>query len=267
MDLEFICRESIDIVRETGTFIRQQRGRVGRGAVEEKSRNSLVSYVDREAEKRLVTRLGHLLPGSTFLTEEDTVDNVESPLQWVIDPLDGTTNFLYQLPCFSVSVALRREQQTVLGIVYEINHDECFYAFEGGGAFLDREPIQVSARQGLSEALLATGFPYYDYTLVRPYLTVLERFMRDSRGIRRFGSAAVDLAYVACGRFDGFFEYALNPWDVAAGAFLVRQAGGQVTDFRGGDDYLFGRQIIAAAPGVYREMQEPVGAAFHRATD
>lgn len=257
-----LCEKSIEVVKDAGRFIREEIGKVGGQSIEEKSLNSLVSYVDRQAEQRLVEGLGRLLPGSTFLTEEDTVDNQDSAQQWIIDPLDGTTNFLHQLPCFSVSVALQEEGQTVLGIVYEINQDECFYAWQGGGAHLNGRTIRVSGTARLADALIATGFPYHDYRWIGPYFDILEHFMQHTRGIRRFGSAAVDLAYVACGRFDAFFEYSLHPWDVAGGAFLIREAGGRVGDFQGGGDYLHGRQIVAANAGLFDEVQALIGKAF-----
>ena len=262
MNLEKICNQVIPIVEQSGRFIRQELGRVSGEDIEEKGLNSLVSYVDKTAEEQLVEGLGQLLPGSVFLTEEDTVDNQSGDLQWIIDPLDGTTNFLFQLPVFSISVALQREEQTVLGLVYEINRQECFYAWQGGGARLNGRPIRVSRRAPLEQSLLATGFPYHDYSRMQAYFQVFEHFMRHTRGIRRFGSAAVDLAYVACGRFDGFFEYGLNPWDVAGGGFIVREAGGMVCDFRGGEEYLDGGEIIAANPPVGKEMLEVIKRAF-----
>ena len=262
MNLEKICNQVIPIVERSGRFIRQELGRVAGGDIEEKGVNSLVSYVDKTAEEQLVEALGQLLPGSVFLTEEDTVDNQSGDLQWIIDPLDGTTNFLFQLPVFSISIALQQEGHTVLGLVYEINRQECFYAWKGGGAFLNGQPIRVSRRAPLTQALLATGFPYHDYSRIQEYFGVLEHFMRHSRGLRRLGSAAVDLAYVACGRFDGFFEYGLNAWDVAGGAFIIREAGGTVTDFQGGEDYLYGGEIVAANPMVSKEMLEAIKGAF-----
>lgn len=261
--LDRLCQETLRIVIDTGEFIRSQRGNVAAEAIEEKDLNSLVSFVDRQAESRLVEGLSRLLPGSTFLTEEDTVDNEDSAQQWIIDPLDGTTNFLHQLPVFSVSVALRLEGAIALGIVYEINQDESFFAWKGSGAFLNGDPIRASRTTALSRSLVATGFPYYDFDRMSSYLEILNHFMRNTRGIRRLGSAAVDLAYVACGRFDAFFEYSLNPWDVAAGAFIAQEAGARISDFRGGADFLFGREIIAAAPLLFSEVQQVVGKAFY----
>jgi myo-inositol-1(or 4)-monophosphatase len=246
MELSKICQSANQLAERTGRFIRQELGRVGSRQIEEKTLNSLVSYVDKEAETQLVEGLSQLVPGSVFLTEEDTVSNEEGKLRWIIDPLDGTTNFLYQLPVFSISLALEREGEIVLGIVYEVNRQECFYAWKEGGAFLNGEPIQVSRRPTLAESLLATDFPYYSYERTQAYLTVLGQLMQKTRGVRQLGSAAVDLAYVACGRFDGFFEYSLQPWDVAGGALIVQEAGGTITDFSGGNNWLHGKEIVAA---------------------
>jgi myo-inositol-1(or 4)-monophosphatase len=252
--LQELLQETIPVVKAAGAFIRQELGRVSEDAVEEKSLNSLVSYVDTTAEKRLVKALQELLPGSTFLTEEGTVTAQKSNYQWIIDPLDGTTNFLHQIPVFSVSVALQEGGQTILGIVYEINRDECFYAIKGQGAFLNGRPIRVTANIFLKDTLLATGFPYYNYDRIEGYLQVLKTLMAHSRGIRRLGSAAVDLAYVAAGRFDAFYEYSLNAWDVAAGAFIVQEAGGEVMDFSGGANYLYGQELIAGTPAIAQEV-------------
>lgn len=252
--LKTLCLESCEIIKEVGNFIRAELGKVKANAIEVKALNSLVSYVDKEAETQLVKGLGALLPAATFLTEEETVKSEKGTSQWIIDPLDGTTNFLHQLPFFSVSVALQHEEQTVIGIVYEVNQKECFYAWKDGGAFLNEKSIQVTRTANLADTLIATGFPYYDYESIKAYLQVLEILMQNTRGIRRFGSAALDLAYVSCGRFDAFFEYSLNAWDVAAGILLVQEAGGKVTDFKGGSDYLFGKELIASNTGVSEEI-------------
>jgi myo-inositol-1(or 4)-monophosphatase len=252
--LKTLCLESCEIIKEVGNFIRAELGKVKANAIEVKALNSLVSYVDKEAETQLVKGLGALLPAATFLTEEETVKSEKGTYQWIIDPLDGTTNFLHQLPFFSVSVALQHEEQTVIGIVYEVNQKECFYAWKDGGAFLNEKSIQVTRTANLADTLIATGFPYYDYESIKAYLQVLEILMQNTRGIRRFGSAALDLAYVSCGRFDAFFEYSLNAWDVAAGILLVQEAGGKVTDFKGGSDYLFGKELIASNTGVSEEI-------------
>jgi len=261
--LKELCLQSRDIIKTAGAFIKQELGKVKANAIEVKALNSLVSYVDKEAEIKLVKGLGDLLPGATFLTEEETVKSEAGAYQWIIDPLDGTTNFLHQLPFFSVSVALRHKEEIILGIVYEVNQDECFYAWKGGGSFLNDHPINVTQTAKLADTLIATGFPYYDYGPIKAYLAVLENLMQNTRGIRRFGSAALDLAYVACGRFDGYFEYSLNSWDVAAGVLLVQEAGGQVTDFQGGTDYLFGKQLIASNSAISEDFFQLIHRNFY----
>lgn len=257
-----LCREAQRIVLHTAEFIQGELGKVDAGKIETKSLNSLVSYVDKEAEQQLVEGLSELLPGSVFITEEDTVSNQEGEWQWIIDPLDGTTNFLYQIPIFCISVALRYEGELVLGVIYEINRKECFYGWKGGGVFLNQTQVRVRKNERLEDSLLATGFPYYDYERTDAYLGCLKHFIQNTRGIRRMGAAAVDLAYVACGRFDGFYEYSLQAWDVAAGAFLVQEAGGVITDFKGGDNYLFGKETIAASPAIHKAMLEVIRKAF-----
>ncbi len=254
LDLSALCRESRLIIEKTGAFILGELGKVEAGHIEAKSLNSLVSYVDRTAEQQLVQGLGALLPGSVFQTEEDTVEQADGEWLWIVDPLDGTTNFLHQIPVFSVSVALSRAGETVMGIVYEINRKECFWGWKGSGVFCNERRVSVSSATLLQDAVIGTGFPYKADNRVQPHITALAHFMKSSRGIRRLGSAATDLAYVACGRFDAFFEYSLNPWDIAAGAFLVQEAGGKVFDFNLGDDYLAQGQVIACNSGLAAEF-------------
>jgi myo-inositol-1(or 4)-monophosphatase len=213
-----------------------------------------VSYVDVEAEKMLVEGLQKLVPDSAFVTEEETIPQAKGERYWIIDPLDGTTNFLHGLPLFAISIALVDKGEIVVGVVYEIGNDELFYAWKNGGAFLNEKPIAVSKKAPLSNALLATGFPYHDFSKMPQYMNLLQDCFRYTRGMRRFGSAATDLAYVACGRFEGFFEYGLNAWDVAAGCLLVTEAGGSVSDFRGGADYIFGKEILAASNTIQTEL-------------
>lgn len=232
-------------VYRTGQYIREQRKGFSFDKVSDKGLNQLVSYVDIEAEKQLVQALSELLPEAGFITEENTSDVGRQTYNWIIDPLDGTTNFIHNLPVYSVSVALALGNEILAGAVYEIGRDELFAAHKNGGAWLNGERISVSVIGELKNALMATGFPYYDFEQMEAYLKVLRALMQSTHGLRRMGSAAVDLAYVACGRFEGFFEYGLNAWDVAAGVLLVQEAGGIVTDFQGGNDYLFGKSIVA----------------------
>ncbi len=255
-ELENICKRACEVVKVAGAFILSQAGKVTRDQIETKDHNSLVSYVDKESEKILVKGLSGILPESTFLTEEGTVEQKESPLRWIIDPLDGTTNFLHQLPCYNISVALQVGDQLSIGIVYEVQRKELFYAWHGGGAYLDGQPIQVRKNITLADTMVSTGFPYYDFGKTDNYLNTLRELIQKTRGIRRVGAAAIDLAYVAAGRYDTFFEYSLQPYDVAAGIVLVKEAGGLVNDFRGTTDYLFGKEIVASSSAVHKEMLE-----------
>lgn len=255
MNYEKLCREAIEVVTEAAAFIRKEFEGFDQKVVEEKSMNQLVSFVDVTAEKILVKGLDQLIDDCGFITEENTVEQAENhKYRWVIDPLDGTTNFIHGLPVFSVSVGLLEKDKLVLGIIYEVTKNECFYAWKGSPAYLNGKEIKVSGAKKLQDSLLATGFPYYEFDGMDGYLNSLRHFMKNTRGLRRMGSAAIDLAYTAAGRFEGFFELSLNPWDVAAGAFIVQQAGGKVVDFTGGDNYLFGKQIVACSPGVYKEF-------------
>jgi len=257
--MQKLLQDVIVLVKETGEFIRQESRKFDDSKIEYKGKNDLVSYVDKEAEKRLVKGLSEVLPGCGFIAEEGTSTRKSDIYNWIIDPLDGTTNFTHGIPVYAISIALLKRGQLVMGIVYEINRDECFHALKGQGAFLNHSPIQVSKVKTLDKALLATGFPYYNFDQMNQYLTIINDFMQSTHGLRRMGSAAVDLAYTACGRFEGFFEYNLNAWDVAAGALLVQEAGGTVTDFKGSQDFIFGREIVAGnvtQPDMLKTIQK-----------
>ena len=234
-----------EIARATGSFMAEERKTFDDSKIETKGVHDLVSYVDKTSEIRIINELQKLLPEAGFIAEEGTNNKRGERYNWVIDPLDGTTNFIHGLPIYSVSIALIDGNEPVLGVVYEVGHDECFYAWKNGGAFLNGQPIKVSNRSEIGNALLATGFPYSDFSRLDSYVEMFKWAMTSARGVRRLGSAAADLAYVACGRFDAFWEYDLKPWDVAAGVILVTEAGGKVTDYKGGSDYLFGREIVA----------------------
>jgi len=238
-----------------GSFISKERENFSPEKVQKKSINSLVSYVDITAEKELVKGLKIILPEAGFITEENTVTQTENEYQWIIDPLDGTTNFIHNIPLFAVSIALMKRDKIISGVVYEVNRKECFYAYENGGAFLNGKRIKVTDTKMLSSSLIATGFPYEIFNYLDRYLKSFFALLPKTRGIRRLGTAAVDLVYVACGRFDGFYEFNLNAWDVAAGAFIVQQAGGTVTDFNGGNSFVFGKEIIASNGLIHEEFR------------
>lgn len=258
MNLQTLCQEVCLLSKEVGIFIKNERHKFTTENVEVKGKNDFVSYVDKTAEKLLVEKLSTLFPEAGFIAEEGTSTKKGDIYNWIIDPLDGTTNFIHGIPCFAISIALMKENTLVLGVIYEINFDECFYAWEGSKAYLNDKEISVSKAAKLSDSLIATGFPYYDYERMDEYLTLFRYFMKNTHGLRRLGSAATDLAYVACGRFEGFYEYSLQPWDVAAGAFIVKQAGGKVSDFKGGNDFVFGKEIVAGNSASFDEFLNAV---------
>ncbi len=252
----YIKEQTIELARKAGSFIRDASQNFTHDKIEHKGLNDLVSYVDKQAEQIIVEGCRKILPEAGFITEEGTASGKGEKYNWIIDPLDGTTNFIHGLPAFAVSIGLAEGDTPIMGIVYEVNRDETFHALKGEGAFCNDERITVSSVKSLDGSLLATGFPYYEFSQMEKYLQILNEFMQKTHGIRRVGSAAVDLAYTACGRFEGFFEYNLNAWDVAAGIVLVQEAGGVITDFSNGSDFVFGRELISGAPGVQQEMQK-----------
>jgi myo-inositol-1(or 4)-monophosphatase len=254
MKLSQIISQVIDVSKETGQFIRQERKTFNPDKIEYKGLNDLVSYVDKTAEEKIVAGLELILPEAGFITEEKTRNKLGDRYNWVIDPLDGTTNFIHGLPTFSVSIALQEYDKPVLGVVYEVNQDECFYAHQDAPAYLNGTEIKVSNRPTIADSLIATGFPYYDFTKQQAYIELFTELMRNCHGLRRLGSAAVDLAYTACGRFESFYEYNLNAWDIAAGIVIVKQAGGEVVNFKGGPEVINTRELLATNSKITAEM-------------
>lgn len=263
MDLSELSKDVVSLSKEVGDFIRGEALVFDRENVEYKGRNDMVSYVDKTAELNLVKGLSTLLPEAGFVTEENTRTIKEEKYNWIIDPLDGTTNFIHGIPTYCISVALQYEKEFVLGVVYEINRDECFVAWKNGGAYLNGKRISVSKALRIENTLLATGYPYYEFQKLDAYLSLLKDLMQRCHGIRRIGSAAIDLAYVACGRFDGYFEYNLNSYDVAAGIVLVQEAGGQVFDFEGGNECISRREMIATNGFISNELLRVIKENFH----
>jgi len=256
MHLEKLTHEVIRVAKQAGDFIRQERKNFDPARIEYKGLNDLVSYVDKTAEQIIVSELEKVLPETGFITEEKTTTKIGDRYNWIIDPLDGTTNFIHGVPSFSVSIALKEFDELVLGVVYEINLDECFYAWKGAPAYLNGKEIKVSNNPTVGGSLIATGFPYYDFEKQPAYIALFTELMKSCHGLRRLGSAAVDLAYTACGRFEAFYEYNLNSWDIAAGVVIVRQAGGQVVNYKGGDEVLNSRQLLATNGKITKEMLE-----------
>jgi myo-inositol-1(or 4)-monophosphatase len=253
-DLKTICLNVAELARRTGEFIKKESVTFDISRAETKGLHDYVSYVDKESERRLVEYLADLLPDAGFITEEGTSSKDGVNYSWVIDPLDGTTNFIHGLQPFAISIGLERNNQPVLGVVHEVVGCNTFSAWENGGAWLNGSPIKVSSASTMASSLIATGFPYNDFSRLDKYMECLTHFCKVTQGIRRLGSASIDLSYVACGKFEAFYEYDLKRWDVSAGIIILREAGGIVTDFSGNEKNITGKEIVAANPYVFPEF-------------
>ncbi len=253
----------IQLAKTVGEFIRTEKEIFSIDKIEIKGLNDLVSYVDKTAEQKIVEALSTFLPEAGFVVEENTRSE-KKDYNWIVDPLDGTTNFVHGIPSYAISIALEYKGEILLGVVYEISRNECFYAIKNGGAFLNEKPIKVTETTLLKDSLIATGFPVYNFDRITAFLKTLEYFLRHTHGVRRIGAAAVDLCYLACGRVDAFFEYNLNAWDVAAGALIVTEAGGKIGDFNGNQNWLFGKEIVASNALVYNAFFKVINANFSR---
>jgi len=242
----------LTIVRAAGQVVRDQWDDAKE--ITFKGRIDLLTQTDLAVEKLLIERLPALLPGSTILAEESHTTIEPSDVTWIIDPVDGTTNYAHGLPMVAVSVALWQEGRVVLGAVYAPMLNELFWAVRGQGAFLNGEPMAVSAEKNMQASLIATGFPYSFYTEVDQICDRLRRVLLASQGVRRFGSAAIDLAYTACGRFEGYYETGLKPWDTAAGWLLVEEAGGRVSALDGRDFGLGSHMIVASNGRIHDQL-------------
>lgn len=263
MNFEQITGQVVSIARDTGLYIAQQLELLKKEDIGLKDDHNFVTYVDLRSEEMLVDSLSGLIPGAGFLAEEKDYGSQHNGMRWIIDPLDGTTNFVHGIPFFSISIALTEGDRTVLGVVHEVNRVETFYAYHDGAAYLNGRPIRVSSAENLKNSLLVTGFPYRRDAILDEYVDLFKAFLQRTQDLRRLGSAATDLAYVAAGRFEGFYEYGLNPWDVAAGAFIVQQAGGRVTDFKGGSDFVFGQSLVSSNALIHEEMLQAVNEVFN----
>lgn len=258
MNLEKKTYEILKLTALVSEFISEERNKISADRIESKGMHDFVTYVDKTSEKKLVEGLKKILPEAGFIAEEQTETFKAEEFNWIIDPLDGTTNYIHGAPPYAISIALKHKEEIIIGVVHEITLDEKFYTWKDADAFLNGKKIKVSITPKVNDSLIATGFPYYDYKRMAPFMKTIEHFMQNSHGLRRLGSAATDLAYVAAGRYDAFYEYSLSPWDVAAGALLVKNAGGKVCDFNGEKNWLFGREIIAANHHIYEEFLQTV---------
>ena len=252
MNLEGMLEIAVTAVKASGAIQKEWLRKEKR--IELKGEINLVTDVDRRCEQRIIEIIRMTFPEHNILTEETSMPQLPSPFRWIIDPLDGTTNYAHGYPRFCTSISLEKEGRVILGAVYDPLLDELFTAQQGEGAFLNGERIAVSATDQLINALLCTGFPYDLRESRENNLDCFNRFIMEARAIRRDGSAALDLCYVAAGRFDGFWELKLHPWDVAAGKLIVEEAGGRVTNFRGGLLHLDGKETLASNGKIHEEM-------------
>lgn len=224
-----------------------------------KGRHDLVTAADVASEKVIKEIIHNAFPDDHFMAEEShTGGTLTDSRTWIIDPIDGTTNFAHGVPFYAISIALFSNKEPLTAVVLGVVQDELFTAEKGRGAYLNGTRISVSQTTKKSEALIGTGFPYRDLSVLHDYMKVFDVLMHETHGVRRPGSAAYDMAYVACGRYDGFYEYALAPWDVAAGALIIREAGGIVTDWHGSENWLQGKRIIAANPSIHSYLKNVI---------
>jgi myo-inositol-1(or 4)-monophosphatase len=254
---------AIEAAREAGKFLKESVGNVRKIEIKEGEERNMVSEIDKGSEERIIGTIRRHYPSHGILGEESGSSAPDAEYKWVIDPLDGTTNFLHGLPVFSVTIGIEHRGEIIAGVVYDPNQDVLFSAEKGSGAYMNGERMRVSKTDRLIKSLLMTGFPYD--VARNPGHTVehFVSFLMEAGAVRRFGSAALDLSYVAAGRLDGFWEVNLNPWDMAAGILLVTEAGGKVSDFEGGPLSIYGKKVVASNGPIHDAMLSVL--AKHRA--
>lgn len=255
---------AIQAAHEAARLIRMNAGRIVEDDVRDKGIHDIVTEIDEASQRLIVDILNRAFPDYTILAEEETEGtSAHGPtdgFRWIIDPIDGTTNFSRGIPPYAVSIGLQKEDQLVAGVVLDVARGELFTATRGGGLYVNGARASVSRTQHLSASIFTTGFPYRSFDKVDAYLQVMRGVMQETRALRRPGSASVDMAYVACGRFDGFFEVGLMPWDIAAGTLLIEEAGGRVTDFHDRPIDLFCGQMLATNGLLHRSALDLVEA-------
>lgn len=251
---------AVKAARRAGALINRASLDVDLLRVGKKSHNDFVTEVDHAAEAAIIEILSKAYPDHDFLAEETGTQGAQahrkqrSDYVWIIDPLDGTTNFIHGFPQYAVSIALSHKGQITQAVVYDPVHNDLFVASKGKGAMLNERRIRVAQRDRLDEALIGTGFPFRDFGSLDLYVAMFKDMTQKTAGLRRPGAAALDLAYVACGRLDGFFELGLMPWDIAAGSLLITEAGGLIGNFKGDGDYLFAENLIAGGPKIFGQL-------------
>jgi len=258
---------AVSAARIAGDFILENLGKISNDDIDIKQRSDFVTYVDRESEQLIITTIKDVFPGHHFLAEESLKDTSGHEYRWIIDPLDGTTNFIHSYPAFSVSIALEHNNEIILGVIFDPQKNELFTAEKGKGAFLNGQPFKVSKITDINSGLVTTGFPFKRKELIDPYLKLFKNILFRVSDIRRAGSAALDLAHLACGRCEAFFEIGLSPWDIAAGVIMIKEAGGIVTDFGGGTDFMRTGNIVAGTPVIHPEILKEVKAVFEGMLD
>ena len=248
----------IDVAKEAarigGEILLENYGKITSEEVESKGKNNFVTFVDRLSEEKIIEKILSVYPDHDIYAEESGKHKKKSDYRWLIDPLDGTTNYIQGIPLFSVTIALQKDNEIILGVTYDPIRNEMFHAEKGKGAYLNNTRLQISTKENLSTCVVATGFPYKAYQDIGSYLKSFGDFIKNTAGLRRMGSAAIDLAYTASGRFDGFWEFNLSPWDIAAGILLIQEAGGIATDDLGEKNYMETGNIVAANPEIHRQM-------------
>ncbi len=245
---------AVKAARRAGNIITRASEDIGALKIQTKTYNDFVTEVDKAAEQAIIDTLKELYPTHGFLGEESGESNTQSDFIWIIDPLDGTTNFLHGLPQYCISIALQERGVLTHAVIYDPNRNDLFTATKGRGAFLNDKRIRVTQRSKLQESIIGTGFPFRDFTHLDTYLAMFKDMIKKTTGLRRPGSAALDLAYVAVGWYDGFWEIGLSAWDIAAGGLIVQEAGGIVGDFEGNEDWLKTGNIVAANPKIFGQM-------------
>lgn len=249
-----LTKSVCDIAVEVGALLRTERKSFRREQVEEKGFHDYVSYVDKESEYRLVTLLHALLPEAGFIAEEGTGDYQAEEYCWVVDPLDGTTNFIHDTAPYCISIALRNRQELLVGVVYEVCRDECYWACKGGKAYLNGEEIHVSDISEMDKASIALGFPYAVQKYKSTAVGLIGELYGYASSLRLQGAAAAELCYIAAGRCEARIEACLGPWDIAAGTLILQQAGGKVTDFSGGTGFITGSEVLASNGLLHEEL-------------
>ena len=260
MTLEELTKAVCEIAKLAGAYIREERRKFSLESVERKHAHDYVSYVDKGSEQRIVSALRELLPEAGFITEEGTAKkDGRSDLTWVVDPLDGTTNFIHQYAPYAVSIALLKGHEVQLGVVYEVCHDECYYAWLGGGAYMNGAELRVSSHK-IQDALLCLQLPYNSDAYKPVIKHLIDQLYGNVGSIRMCGSAAMALCYVAAGRFDGYAEKYIGQWDFMAGALMVKEAGGIVTNYDGEADFTQGNNVVATNGLIQQDLLSSIAA-------